>query len=42
MYSEYIGINERGIVKVWAGPYWSQIGVIGNRLSQEEMVWSIV
>jgi hypothetical protein len=40
--SEYIGVNERGVVKVWAGPQWSHIGVIGNRINQEEMVRSIL
>jgi hypothetical protein len=40
--SEYIGVNERGVVKVWAGSQWPQIGAVGGKLPQEEMVKSIV
>lgn len=42
MESDYIGINERGVVKVWAGSKWSQITVKGGAISQEDMVRSIV
>lgn len=40
--SDYIGINERGVVKVWAGPKWSQVTVKGGVVSQEDMVRSLV
>ena len=42
METDYIGINERGVVKVWAGSKWSQITVKGGAITQESMVNSIV
>ena len=29
---EYIGVNEKGVVKVWAGAQWAQIGIIGDKI----------
>lgn len=39
---QYIGVNEKGVVKVWAGEQWAQIGVIGGKISEEDMVRSII
>jgi hypothetical protein len=40
--SDYIGINERGVVKVWAGAKWSQATVKGGVITQEDMVRGLV
>jgi hypothetical protein len=40
--SEFIGINERGVVKVWAGPKWPLVTIRGGVVSQEDMVRSII
>lgn len=40
--SDYIGINERGVVKVWAGAKWSTVTVRGAMISQEDMVRTLV
>lgn len=40
--SDYIGINERGVVKVWAGAKWARIDVKGGVISQEDMVRGLV
>jgi hypothetical protein len=40
--SDYIGINERGVVKVWAGAKWPQVTIKGGAVSQEDMVRSVV
>lgn len=42
MESDYIGINERGVVKVWAGAKWPQVTIKGGTVSQEDMVRSLV
>ena len=42
VFPEFIGVNEKGIIKVWAGDQWGNIGVVGGRIKQEEMVRSIV
>lgn len=38
----YIGINERGVVKVWLSKYFAHNRMIGGRITQEQMVKSIV
>lgn len=42
VHPEYIGVNEMGVVKVWAGSNWSQLGIIGDKISEQDMVKSIV
>jgi hypothetical protein len=37
-----VGINEKGVVKVWGGENWSQVTIIGNKINEEEMVRSII
>jgi hypothetical protein len=29
-----MGINEKGVMKVWAGQNWADVGVVGGKLSQ--------
>ncbi len=41
MEEEYVGVNERGVVKVWLNADFSSHHVIG-KASQEDMVRSIV
>lgn len=42
VHPQYIGVNEQGVVKVWAGDQWAQVSVLGGKITEEEMVRSII
>jgi hypothetical protein len=38
----YVGINEKGVVKVWLSKFFAHNYIIGGKINQEQMVKSIV